>query len=88
MIERVNGTIRDREKTFRGVDNDRSAQVMADGIRINYNFNRPHMGLEGNTPAKVAGLDLGLDGIRWKALIRQAIQVKGIRKPYSDAAPT
>lgn len=74
MIERVNNTIRDREKTFRGMDNDESAQVMADGIRINYNFIRPHMGLEGRTPAQAAELDLGLDGIRWKALIKRAAQ--------------
>ena len=74
MIERVNNTIRDREKTFRGMDNDRSAQIMADGMRINYNFIRPHMGLEGRTPAQTAGLDLGLDGIRWKALIKRAVR--------------
>lgn len=72
MVERVNNTVRDREKTFRGMDNDRSAQIMADGIRINYNFIRPHMGLDGRTPAQTAGLDLGLDGIRWKELIKQA----------------
>lgn len=35
---------------------------------------RPHMGLDGRTPAQVAGLDLGLDGIRWKELIRMAAQ--------------
>ncbi len=73
MIERVNNTVRDREKTFRGMDNDKSAQIMADGIRINYNFIRPHMGLDGRTPSQTAGLDLGLDGIRWKALIKQAV---------------
>jgi transposase-like protein len=74
MVERVNNSIRDREKTFRGMDNDESAQVMADGIRINYNFIRPHMGLDGKTPAQAAELDLGLDGIRWKALIKRATE--------------
>ncbi len=72
MVERVNNTVRDREKTFRGMDNDRSSQIMADEIRINYNFIRPHMGLDGKTPAQTAGLDLGLDGIRWKHLIKLA----------------
>jgi transposase-like protein len=76
MVERVNNTVRDREKTFRGMDNDKSAQIMADGMRINYNFIRPHMGLDGKTPAQVAGLDLGLDGIRWKALIKNAARVR------------
>lgn len=74
MVERVNNTVRDREKTFRGMDTDESAQAMADGIRVNYNFIRPHMGLDGKTPAEIAGLDLGLDGIRWKALIKKAVQ--------------
>jgi hypothetical protein len=74
MIERVNNTVRDREKTFRGMDNDESAQTMADGTRINYNFIRPHMGLDGKTPAQIAGLDLGLDGIRWRSLIKRATQ--------------
>jgi transposase-like protein len=64
MIERVNNTVRDREKTFRGMDSDDSAQTMANGIRINYNFIRPHMGLDGKTPAQAAELDLGLDGTR------------------------
>ena len=72
-IERINNTIRDREKTMRGMDNDETAQILSDGMRINYNFVRPHMGLDGKTPAQVAGLDLGLDGIRWKALIKQAV---------------
>ena len=54
------------------MDTDRSAQRMADGIRINHNFIRPRMGLEGNTPAQIARLDSGLDGIRWMALIKQA----------------
>ncbi len=55
------------------MDTDASGQVMADGIRINYNFIRPYMGLEGQTPAQVAGLDLGLQGIGWKELIRKAV---------------
>lgn len=70
-IERMNNTIRDREKVMRGMDNDDSAQILSDGIRINYNFIRPHMGLDGKTPAQAAGLDL--DRIRWKELIRRAI---------------
>jgi hypothetical protein len=58
---------------MRGMDNDESAQIQADGIRINYNYLRPHMGLDGKTPAQAAGLDLGLDdGIRWQELIKKA----------------
>jgi len=86
-IERINGTIRDREKTFRGMDNDRTAQILSDGLRINYNFVRPHMGLDGKTPAQVAGLDLGLDGIRWKALIKQAVSRDAPPTEQKEASP-
>jgi hypothetical protein len=41
------------------MDNDESAQVMSDGIRINHNFLRPHIALVGRPP-QVAGLDFGL----------------------------
>lgn len=71
-IERLNGEIRDREIVLRGLDNDKTAQIMADGMRINHNFIRPHMALNGKTPAQVAGLDLQLDGMRWKELIKRA----------------
>lgn len=72
-IERIHNTIREREKVMRGMDSDRTAQILTDGIRINYNFIQPHMGLDGKTPAQVAGLDLQLGGIRWKELIKRAI---------------
>lgn len=57
MIERVNNTVREG-RTFRWMDNDKSAQIMADGIRISYNFIRPHMGSDVLTPAQAAELDL------------------------------
>ncbi len=72
MIERLNGTIREREKVMRGMDTDESAQKLLDGNRLFYNFIRPHMGLNGLTPAEKAGLDLGLTGNRWENLIRRA----------------
>ena len=74
-IERINGTIRDREKVMRGMHTDKSAQIQADGMRVNYDWLRPNMGLDGKTPAQAAGLDLGLgldDGIRWQGLIKKA----------------
>ncbi len=49
-----------------------TAQVLADGMRISYNFVRPPMVLGGNTPAQVAGLDLYSEGIRWLSLIKRA----------------
>jgi transposase-like protein len=71
-VERLRNTLKDRTKTQRALDNDESAQVMIDALRIAYNFTRPHMALGGRTPAEAAGLDLQLNGNRWKELIRQS----------------
>ena len=38
MVERLHGTIRERNKTMRGLDNEDSAQTIIDGMRIYYNF--------------------------------------------------
>ncbi len=47
---------------------------MLEWHRIYYNFIRPHMALDGKTPAQEAGLNLGLGDNRWKGLIEKAIQ--------------
>jgi len=71
-VERLHNTLKDRTKTQRALDNDESAQVMIDALRIAYNFTRPHMALEGRTPAEAAGFELRLDGNRWQQLIQRA----------------
>lgn len=71
-VERLHNTLKDRLKTQRALDNDTSAQIMVDAIKLNYNFARPHMALGGLTPAQAAGLDLHLDGNRWKQLIQRS----------------
>lgn len=68
LVERLNGTIRDRSKTLRRLDNEKTAFV--DGFQNYYNFLRPHMSLKGKTPAEAAGIDLKLEGNRWKSLIK------------------
>ncbi|MEM3637604.1 MAG: integrase core domain-containing protein [Conexivisphaerales archaeon] len=72
-LERIHSTIREKEKVTRGMDRVETAQILADGMRISYNFVRPHIGLNGKTPAQISGLDLQLEGIRWGALISQAV---------------
>jgi transposase-like protein len=51
MIERLQGTIRQRNKGMRGLDDVKTAQTMMDGLRIYYNFIRSHTTLNGKTPA-------------------------------------
>ena len=81
MIERLHGTIRQRNKVMRGLDEEPTAQTMMDGNRIYYNFLRPHMALNGRTPAEVAKVSLELGQNRWESLIRQsATNKRGVKK--------
>lgn len=76
IIERLHGTIRERTKVTRGLDSEGSAQTLIDGNRIYYNFLRPHMALNGKTPAEAAGINLHLGQNRWNTLIRQSTASK------------
>jgi len=68
-MERLNGEIRDREKVMRSLKKDDSA--ILDGYRIFHNYVRPHMALDGKTPAEACGIKVeGQD--KWKTLIQNA----------------
>lgn len=68
-MERMNGEIRDREKTMRGLK--RTDTPILNGIRIYHNFVRPHESLKGETPADRAGIKVeGSD--KWMTLIQNA----------------
>jgi transposase-like protein len=45
-VERLNGTMRDRETVMRGLDTAKKSQELVDAMRIHYNFIRPHQALE------------------------------------------
>jgi putative transposase len=70
-VERLNGTVRDREKTMRGMQNRQSAQKIIEAMKINYNFVRVHQTL-GITPAEQAGIKLDLKNNKIESLIRAA----------------
>jgi transposase-like protein len=70
-IERLNGTLRERVKVQRGWKSYQTP--LAEGQRIHYDFVKPHMALEGQTPAERAGI--GIEGEnKWLTLIRNAIK--------------
>jgi putative transposase len=72
--ERLNGTLRERVKVQRGWKSHKSA--IAEGQRIQYNFVKPHMALEGQqTPAKKAGIE-SKGKNKWKDLLEFAIDNK------------
>jgi transposase-like protein/predicted RNA-binding Zn-ribbon protein involved in translation (DUF1610 family) len=58
IMERLQGTQRERTKVMRSFDASESAQTSVDGIRAYYNLIRPHMGLNGMTPSDAAGVPI------------------------------
>ncbi len=68
-MERINGTIRDREKVFRGLK--RIDTSVIDGLRVYYNFTKKHGALKGKTPSEEALIIV--DGKnKWKTIIANA----------------
>ena len=55
LSERLQGTLRDRDKTLRGLKSKESGQQYLDGLVLNYNYFRPHQALNGKRPAERAG---------------------------------
>ncbi len=68
-IERLNGTLRERVKVQRGWKSKKSQ--IAEGQRIHYNFVKPHMALDGKTPAEASNLMIEGNN-KWLALLRNA----------------
>ena len=71
-IERYHNEIREKLKARRGLGNDESAQTFTELHKIHHNFVRPHEGLDGNTPAQEAGINLSLGDDKYLDLIKQA----------------
>jgi putative transposase len=68
-MERINGEIRDREKTMRGLKT--KTTPILQGMQIFHNYIRPHEGLEGKTPAEACGIKIEGDN-KWITLIQNA----------------
>lgn len=69
IIERFQGTIKDRTKVVRGFKTFDTAVIILDGFLIHYNFFKPHLSLKGKTPADVARLKLPFK--TWTEFVRQ-----------------
>jgi putative transposase len=68
-MERLNGEIRDREKTMRGLKKMENAILT--GYQIFHNYFREHEGLNGRTPAEIAGTRIEGEN-KWITLIQNA----------------
>jgi hypothetical protein len=70
-MERLNGEIRDRERVMRTLE--KANTPILTGIQIFHNYIRPHMALEGKTPADKAGIEVKGKN-KWLTLIQNASQ--------------
>jgi len=68
-MERLNGEIRDREKTMRGLKIKDTSILQ--GYQIYHNYIRPHESLDGKTPAEVCGIQIEGNN-KWITLIQNA----------------
>ena len=74
-MERLNGEIRDREKTMRSLKKDDSPIIT--GMQIHHNYIRTHMGLNNQTPADRAGIKIEGNN-KWITLIQNASVVSDL----------
>jgi len=70
LIERFNGTEKDRVKVMRGLHGRKGPKLLMEGLRVHYNMVRGHGGL-GKTPAVAAGCE-DPSGFRWNIIIQEA----------------
>jgi putative transposase len=72
LVERLNGSQRDRTKTMRAYDNELGTRALTRGWQVQYNLIRDHLSL-GTTPGVAAGI-APLGGFRWRALLDLAVR--------------
>jgi len=65
----MNGEIRDRENTMRGLKIKESPILT--GMQVFHNFIREHEGLEGKTPSEACGIQIAGEN-KWRTLIENA----------------
>lgn len=68
-MERINGEIRDGEKTMCGPK--KKDTPILQGMQIYHNYIRPHEGLDGKTPAEACGIEIKGEN-KWITLIQRA----------------
>ena len=76
VVERLHGTVREREKTMRGLKVKDTPIV--EGHRLYYNFIREHEALDGKTPSEEAGITIEGEN-KWLTLMKTALQYKNYK---------
>jgi len=75
LIERFHGTLKERTKVMRALKNKTTLEKFMEGWLVHYNFFRPHMSLDGKTPAEASGINFPFRN--WKDVTEQ---------PYENTA--
>lgn len=72
LIERFHGTIKQRTKVMRNLQNENSAELILRGFIIHYNFFMEHSSIDGMTPAEKSGIHKDIKN--WGDLIDLALR--------------
>jgi len=70
-VERLHGTMRQREKVMRGLKVEDTPIV--EGHMLYYNYIKPHQALEGKTPSEQAGITIEGSN-KWLTLMKKSVQ--------------
>ena len=81
-MERMNGEIRDREKTMRGLKTEETPILT--GMQLFHNFIRPHEALKGKTPSQACGIEIKGDN-KWKTRLKTPKSTSQSREPTKVA---
>jgi transposase-like protein len=85
IIERMQGTIKERTKVMRDLKSLNTAQILLDGFLVNYNYFRPHDTLK-MTPASKAHVQFPYTN--WETMIRRVPDAKTTEpKAISNVPP-
>jgi transposase-like protein len=83
LIERFHGTLKERTKVMRGLQNVDTAIQFTDGFLVYYNYFRPHEALHGKTPAEVAKVDYTVRN--WADLSRLPVSKQSEIAPHTHS---
>jgi len=79
VIERFQGTLKDRTKVMRGFKKPNTASLILDGWLVYYNYLRPHESLGDKTPARIAGINFPYQN--WQDIVKS---LSSINQPITE----
>ncbi len=85
-IERYHGIFKDRSKVMRAFRDVETLIQFNDGFLVYYNFFKPHISLNGKTPAEQGGIDYQVKN--WADLAREPVSKQSEVQSHSSPKPT